>query len=320
MMTEVNKSIYLDVARRYYDMQSLYEVVDIIYENEQKELFLHLSDNEAFRVEMNLFKKTPYKVYSKQEINDLCKYAYERNVMIIPVLDIPSHSGGWLNLLKLNDEERYNKVVSDFDEQTVNYWDDGEPIKFIKSMIDEIADAFKIPGYKGEQIFHLGMDEVPVAISNQKWLFWFMEHLFKHVESHNYIPVIWNDQVTPKFLEMALDAGMRDSLRFSYWQQGLKGTVSPDDIMNNFKLYNGNFYTQTFSAKTLDSKKDMEYMKQHSGVDKFNVIGDVTYEAKIRNVCGSLLTLWGEDSESRPEKEIIIELRRMFTAFVQKVK
>lgn len=317
MMTEVNKSIYLDVARRYLDIQTLYEVVDIIHENKQKELFLHLSDNEAFRVEMDLFEVTPYEVYSKQEINKLCKYANERNVMIVPVLDVPSHSGAWLNLLKLNDEQKYKKVVSEFDKHTVNYWDDGEPTKFIKLMIDEIVDAFKQPEYRGEQIFHLGMDEIPAAVSNQKWLFWFMEHLFKHVESYNYIPVVWNDQVTPRFLEMAIHSGLKDNLRFSYWQQGIEGTASPNDIMSNFKLYNANFYTQTFSAKTLEAKKDMDYMKQYSGFNKFNVIGNTTYEATVENTCGSLLTIWGENSELRPEKEIITELRKMFSAFVK---
>ena len=314
------KGIYLDAARRYYDFDSLKAIIDILHDTRQAELFLHFSSNEAFRVETSVFPNIPYQHYTKQQIIELCEYANKKNIMIIPVLTVPAHSGGWLDLLQAQDPIKYVEVVSDFDPTLVDYWDsaaDGEPIKIIKELITDLSETFSQPKFEGKQLFHLGMDEIAGATTNQTWLFWFMEHLINHVRWLNYKPVMWNDQVTQTFLDMAIDVNLGGKIAFTYWQQGVEGTVFPDDILENFELYNANFYTQTFHAHNLSAANSVPYMLSNAKKNGFRTSNGISELSTVADVRGGLITIWAEGSEARTDQEIITELRIIFTEFLK---
>ena len=53
---------------------------------------------------------------------ELIDYANGKNVMIVPDFDVPSHSQGWLDLLKVNNPDLYSNVVSDYDVSLSNYY------------------------------------------------------------------------------------------------------------------------------------------------------------------------------------------------------
>lgn len=315
--TKHRKSIYLDVARKEYSLNALKKVIDILSRNKQAELFLHFSDNEAFRIKLDYFPQHEGFYYTKDEIVELCAYANAKHIMIIPVFDVPAHSKGWLELLKTNYPEKYDIVVSDFDDSLCDYWDNGEPIEIIKNILNELYPIFKQPRFEGRQLFHLGMDEVSAASGNQSWLFWYMEYLINHTIENGYTPVLWNDVVLTQFLTMVEEVGLDSQLVYTYWQQALENSVTPDEIMSYSPVYNGNFWTQTFHAHNLSGDNSVPYMTSTGKRNGFKTNSAIVDEASSDNLRGGMITIWGHDAETRDENDIVEELDKIFTAFTK---
>lgn len=124
------RGILLDVARHYFTPKELKNFIDVMATSKLNTLHLHLSDDEAFRLELDnysdLAKKASHRgygqlvgpmafpqknlgktskdekvatadsdyggSYSSDDIRDLIKYANSRQITIIPEIDIPGHS------------------------------------------------------------------------------------------------------------------------------------------------------------------------------------------------------------------------------------
>ena len=112
------RGIHVDVARHYLPISSLYKSVDYCLQHKLNVLHLHLTDDQGWRVEIkaypklveigskrdstvkgyfghlrNQFDKTPVQgYYSQKELKDLVKYAEDRNVTIVPEIEIPGHA------------------------------------------------------------------------------------------------------------------------------------------------------------------------------------------------------------------------------------
>lgn len=125
------RGVQIDVARHFFTVDELKNFIDILAANKLNTLHLHLSDDEAFRIELdgypeltkigtnrgigkmigpmsmiqnNLFSVTKdinntheqltnYSgSYSKNDIQELIKYANQRQITVIPEIDIPGHS------------------------------------------------------------------------------------------------------------------------------------------------------------------------------------------------------------------------------------
>lgn len=125
------RGIQVDVARHFFSIDELKNFIEIMSANKLNTLHLHLSDDEAFRLELekypeltkigasrglgkqmgpmdmiqsNLFDKTKdvnnakeqltnYNgSYSEEDIKELINYANQRQITVIPEIDIPGHS------------------------------------------------------------------------------------------------------------------------------------------------------------------------------------------------------------------------------------
>ena len=144
------RGLMLDVARHYLTTKQIKQTINLMAANKLNTLHLHLSDDEAFRLEVanypqlanigskrgfnqpispkamiqsNLSKSDiPYNntatiteegSYSKADIQDLIYYANQRQITIIPEIDIPGHSRAMMkalpNLLyERNDTSEYS--------------------------------------------------------------------------------------------------------------------------------------------------------------------------------------------------------------------
>lgn len=157
------RGILLDVARHYLTTDQLKNFIDVMAAAKLNTLHLHLSDDEAFRLDLpdypelakvgasrglgqaigpmamiqkNLSKSngklpTPVDIYqqsySKEDIKQLIKYANLRQVTIIPEIDIPGHSRA---LMKALPDSFYEKNdVSEY----AGYGDDVIPVCLFNS-------------------------------------------------------------------------------------------------------------------------------------------------------------------------------------------
>ena len=134
----------MDVGRTYVSLEELKREVDIFSQFKVNVFHLHLTENEAWRLESRRYPqlnapesmlRQPGKFYTQDEMRELDAYCRERGVTLIPEIDMPGHSGAF---------ER----ATGFDMQTP----EGKAV--LKELLAEACEVFSGP------YFHIGTDEV----------------------------------------------------------------------------------------------------------------------------------------------------------------
>jgi hexosaminidase len=90
------RGVMLDVARHFFSLSAVLRQVDAMERVKLNVLHLHLSDDEAFRVESRRYPKLHALAtdgfYSHDDVRHLVAYAAERGVRVVPELDVPGHA------------------------------------------------------------------------------------------------------------------------------------------------------------------------------------------------------------------------------------
>ena len=98
------RGIHLDVSRHYFPLETLKRYVDLAERYKLNVFHWHLTDDEGWRIEIkrrplltDVGSCTPDRrncaYYTQAQIRDVVEYARERNVQIVPEIDVPGHSG-----------------------------------------------------------------------------------------------------------------------------------------------------------------------------------------------------------------------------------
>ena len=122
---DFQKGINVDIARKDYSLKSLKKIVDTIHENNGDYLQLHFSDNENYAIESQFFKHeniASQNYLSQQELKNLIHYSNKLNIMVVPEFDLPSHSKAWLLLLKNENSNLHENIVSDYSDETIDFF------------------------------------------------------------------------------------------------------------------------------------------------------------------------------------------------------
>ena len=91
------RGLMLDVARHFYSINCLKEVLDGMSLLKLNVLHVHLSDDQAFRFGSEVFPRLPSdECYSKAQLRELVSYAAARGIRVVPELDVPGHVTAWL--------------------------------------------------------------------------------------------------------------------------------------------------------------------------------------------------------------------------------
>ena len=157
----------LDVTRHFFPVESVKRYIDIISAYKINHLHLHLSDDQGWRIEIkswpNLTEhggKTQVGggvggFFTQEQYKDIVKYAGERNVTIVPEIDMPSHTNAALaSYPELNENgkatELYTGTRVGFStlatRKEITY-------KFVEDVLSEIAGMTPGP------YLHIGGDE-----------------------------------------------------------------------------------------------------------------------------------------------------------------
>ena len=87
------RTLMVDLARKFHTLDQVLDYIDLCYLYKIKFLHLHFTDKEAYRLPSEAFPKlTSSQGYSKEDIAKLNQYALERNIEIIPEIDLPGHA------------------------------------------------------------------------------------------------------------------------------------------------------------------------------------------------------------------------------------
>lgn len=190
------RGMMLDVSRHFYTKESLFHILDLLAQYKMNVFHWHLCDNEGWRLEIKKYPKLTEvsawrdevvgsRMYSKDstinlrdtyryggyytqaEVREIVAYAAQRNITILPEIEMPGHSGAVLAAypeLSCNGKAQAvpNRTVVGgiVDQAAVNMEfcaGKEEVFHFLEDVLEEVISLF--PG----KYIHIGGDEVDKA-------------------------------------------------------------------------------------------------------------------------------------------------------------
>ncbi len=189
------RGLMLDVSRHFFTVEEVKDYIDQMSKYKFNVFHWHLTDDEGWRIEIKAFPRLtevgawrverhgrfgsqrPYPkknekatyggFYTQEEVKDVIAYAAERNVTIIPEIDVPGHSMALLAAypeLSTRKELKFVNPGSKF----ANWFDDGTFEMTIENTLDPSNPAVyafldmifgEIAGLFPSDYIHMGGDE-----------------------------------------------------------------------------------------------------------------------------------------------------------------
>jgi hexosaminidase len=195
----------LDVARHFFSVDDVKRYMDLMALHKLNRLHLHLSDDQGWRIEIKSWPNLaleggksevgggPGGYYTQQEYTELVDYGRDRQITIVPEIDMPGHTNAALAAYpELNCDgvarQRYSGTEVGFSSLCV---DKEVTYKFVDDVVREISAL--TPG----AYFHVGGDEVKTLTPAQYVAF--IERVQTIVQSHGKQMIGW-DEVAPAAL------------------------------------------------------------------------------------------------------------------------
>ena len=174
------RGAHLDVARHFFSVDSLRRFVDILALHNINRFHLHLTDDQGWRIEIKKYPRltevgamrgetvighntgrfdgTPHGgFYTQKQLKELVRYAEERNVTIVPEIDLPGHMQAALAAYpELGCTGGPYKVWGEWGvSPEVLCAGNNRVLQFIDDVLGEVARVFP------SKYIHVGGDECP---------------------------------------------------------------------------------------------------------------------------------------------------------------
>lgn len=225
------RGVMLDSCRHYFEVDIVKDLLDNMAMLKLNKFHWHLSEDQGYRIESKVFPElneigskrasrhlkgcglesdnVEYcKYYTQEEIKDIVSYASQRNIEIIPEIDLPGHTMDFIaSIPELSCKGEKVEVLS------VNGVSDAilcagneDVFEFIDKLFAEICPLFP------SKHFHIGGDEAfkghkiwdecekckakkaELNISSSKDLqVWFMNRVTEILKKYGKTPVAWDD-------------------------------------------------------------------------------------------------------------------------------
>ena len=172
------RGMHLDVSRTFFDIEFIYKFIDALAYYKINNFHWHLTDDQGWRIEIKKYPKLteqgawrgPHEVlkpayasgmernggfYTQEDIKSIVKYAADRNINIIPEIDLPGHSKAvamtYPEILCETTGKHYSVQW-----ESNNVWCIGREDNYamLDTIIGEMAELFP------SKVFHIGGDEV----------------------------------------------------------------------------------------------------------------------------------------------------------------
>ncbi len=241
-----HRGFMMDVSRHFYSIEFLKKIIDLMAQIKMNVLHLHLSDNQGYRLESEVFPKLnsigskrkgtrgdgkPVEgFYTKAQIADLIEYAEQRYITIVPEIDVPGHTidliASYPELSCLDEPQEVEEYFHI--DKNVLCVSKESTYDFVFKLLDEVMDMFK------SKRIHIGADEVcktnwiecpscrklkeEKGFENyEKLQGYFVNRVAEYIVSKGRQPVVWNE---------ALDSGLlTDEALVQFWFDGAGSKV-----------------------------------------------------------------------------------------------
>ncbi len=154
------RAFMLDPARHFLPKEAVKFFIDHMAQFKYNVLQLHLTDDQGWRINIEKYPQLASKEhYTKEDLKEIIRYAEERNITVIPEMDVPGHTSAILAAFPEFKCEN-NKDVKIEVGKSVNMMlcaSVNEIYTVMDDIIMEIAEIFPA------EYIHLGGDEAAVA-------------------------------------------------------------------------------------------------------------------------------------------------------------
>jgi len=156
------RGIHLDVSRHFFPLPVVERYIDLAERYKLNVFHWHLTDDDAWRIEIksrpllaDVGSCTPARRscahYTQADVRELVAYARERNVAVVPEIDVPGHSGAATR--------SYPDLACEGSTDTSVLCPTEKTFSFLEDVLGEVVQLF--PG----RYVHIGGDEV----STRSW-------------------------------------------------------------------------------------------------------------------------------------------------------
>lgn len=213
----------LDISRHFFGPESIKKLIDQMAAQKMNRLHIHLTDDPGWRIEIKEYPKL-HEIGSRgdrtnpdgsamylteQDARDITAYANERQIMIIPEVDVPGHSGAI--------ERAYPEFSGG--NNTLNIANE-EAIKMIETVILRVADLFntKFVHFGSDEVRHHNWEARPDMMAKMKALKlknqyefegWFDRRMADFIVESGLNPVAWDE---------ASDFGVNKKTILQWWR------------------------------------------------------------------------------------------------------
>jgi hexosaminidase len=288
------RGLHVDISRHFRTKEEIMAIIDCMAMHKLNTLHLHLTDSEAWRIEIKAYpklttvgaigstsnRKAPAAFLTQEAAKEICAYAADRHISIIPEIDMPGHMGAAIRAypeLKSAKEHRKPRTVIRID---------AEGVDFAKKVLTEINEIFD-PEY-----IHIGCDEVnfgvPKPIYSDDEIVAFAKTITTFIKDDlKKTPIAWDD---------AFMHGLKDKdMVAHWWRHGIKAWWSHlprtiDEELNLAKqpfIISPDFYTYFNAGHNLLSTAHVYNWDPFA--DMFGVHDDTRSLAY-----GAIACTWGE--------------------------
>jgi hexosaminidase len=182
------RGMHLDVARHFFSVEFIKKYIHLMSMLKMNTFHWHLTEDQGWRIEIKKYPKLqeiaafrnetlighysdqPHKFdgkkyggfYTQEEIKDIVKYASERQIMVIPEIEMPGHSQAAIAAYpelsctsSSSTDEKQAEVATKWGVFNDIYCPKENTFQFLEDVIDEVVTLF--PG----KYIHIGGDEAP---------------------------------------------------------------------------------------------------------------------------------------------------------------
>ncbi|WP_261809677.1 family 20 glycosylhydrolase [Levilactobacillus humaensis] len=320
---DTKQGLLIDLGRHPLSESSLKRVISAAADQHFTYVVLHLSDNEHLSFQSTyLGNRASKTVLSPKALKRLVTFANQRQLQLVPDVDLPSHAGAILKQLKRKHGKTYRAVK--LDKETLDYTSP-KAVTVAKKIYRELDGSFKNQPYRD---LIIGADEVPGTDGDYRYLTKFVNQLNRDQNKRGFTTVVWNDSILKKQLPK-LDA----NIVVTYWSQSgnhaeraelvnrrAKRVSVPNLVNRNRQIINCNSYATYYQLQYIGNAAYdtyfLNYLRDDYTPDMFNEIDRTnanhnrTLEPSV-TTRGTLISLWGHDSQQTSTTAIVTFIHRL---------
>lgn len=154
------RAFMLDPARHFLPVESVKFFIDKMSQYKYNVLQLHLTDDQGWRIRIDKYTGLASKEhYTKEDIKEIIRYAGQRNITVIPEIDIPGHTSALLAVFpQFKCENKKDVSIEIGKTENMMLCASAEGVyDVIDNIIREISEIFT------SEYIHLGGDEAAIA-------------------------------------------------------------------------------------------------------------------------------------------------------------